>query len=438
MQKSRMLFGISSTKDRSKVRMHGTIIEFLLLLIAHSAAGIYSSTIKYSKRITYIIWGTWVVIQTGLLLLTEYVLTNWTFQFLFGFLLPLVGQYAIFIITTKGKLTQRIFTILTYSIFFCIVMSMFTVIRGTFQSLHWSLTALIQAVLLAVIVFYFLRYVCPLCRSASKNITKGWIQLIFANIVFIITIVLSSVFPVRLTSFNDPAFITFVFLSISIMAVYPVIFKSINSMSEAAEKKEVETQNKLLVAQIEAETAQLTADSQARHDRRHHNLVLLEFANNNDIESVREYLTNLVDSDSEVWGDVRYCENMTVNTVLTVYERRAKENGISVNISAKASRELSVLPQDLVIVVANLFENAIHATSKLKAKNKHIDIYIKDSARRLLIKVENPCRASLTFDETLYGVGIRSVISTTNKYEGMYDFTAEDGIFSAKISLNLV
>ena len=39
--------------------------------------------------------------------------------------------------------------------------------------------------------------------------------------------------------------------------------------------------------------------------------------------------------------------------------------------------------------------------------------------------------------EPLYSVGIHSVIATTNKYEGMYDFSAEDGIFSAKISLNL-
>ena len=437
MQKSRMLFGISSTKDRSKVRMHGTIIEFLLLLIAHSAAGIYSSTLKYSKRITYIIWGTWVVIQAGILLLTEYVLTNWTFQFLFGFLFPLVGQYAIFIITTKGKLTQRIFTILTYSIFFCIVMSMFTIIRGTFQGLHWSLTALIQAVLLAVIIFYFLRYVCPLCRSASKNITKGWIQLIFTNIVFIITIVLSSVFPVRLTSFNDPAFITFVFLSISIMAVYPVIFKSINSMSEAAEKKEVETQNKLLVAQIEAETAQLAADSQARHDRRHHNLVMLEFANNNDIESVREYLKSLADSDSVAQGNVRYCENMTVNTVLTVYERRARKHGIAVNIRAVVSRDIAITPRDLVIVIANVFENAINAVSKLKSSCDYINVTVRDDAKRLLVIVDNPCKEKMTFDDSSYGIGIRSVISTVEKYEGMYDFTAKDGIFSAKISLNL-
>ena len=417
--------------------MTGTIVEFILLLIAHALAGLYSSTLKYSKKITYIIWGTWVVLQTGLLFFTEFVLTNWALQFFIGFVLSLVGQYVIFFATTKGKLAQRIFTMLTYSIFFCIVMSLLTMIRGTFSELHWALTALIEAVLLSAIVIYFLRYVCTLCRTASKNITTGWAPLIFLNIVFIITIILSSVFPVRLTSFNEPAVITFVFLSISIMAVYPVIFSSINHMSEAAEKRAVETQNKLLITQIEAETAQLAADSQSRHDRRHHNSVMLEFANHNDIESVRKYLKSLVESDNEVWGEVRHCDNTMINTVLTVYERRARESGISVKIFAKASRDLEVSPQDLVIVIANLFENAIHATQKNKNPNKVIDIIIKGNAQRLLIKVENPCRNNLTFDETLYGVGIHSVIATTNKYEGMYDFSAEDGIFSAKISLNL-
>lgn len=417
--------------------MTGTIIQFILLLIAHAAAGIYSSNLKYSKKTTYIIWGTWVVLQTALLFYTEFVLTNWALQFFVGFVLSLVGQYVIFFVTTKGKLAQRVFTMLTYSIFFCIVMSLVTMVNGTFGELHWTLTALIQAALLFAIVFYFLRYVCPLCRTAAKNITTGWAPLIFVNIVFMITIILSSVFPVRLVSFGDPAVITFAFISVSIMSVYPVIFSSINSLSEAATKREVEAQNKMLIAQIEAENAQLAADSQARHDRRHHNLVMLEFANNNDIERVREYLKSLVESESEVWGEVRYCDNMTINTVLTVYERRAKESGISVKISAKASRDLDVSPQDLVIVIANLFENAIHATAKHKSKEKMIDISIKGSAQRLLIKVENPCRNNLTFDETLYGVGIRSVIATTNKYEGMYDFTAEDGIFSAKISLNL-
>ena len=155
------------------------------------------------------------------------------------------------------------------------------------------------------------------------------------------------------------------------------------------------------------------------------------------LEGVKEYLSNLVESDNEVWGEVRYCENMTMNTVLAVYERRAKENGIAVKISAEGSRDLNVLPQDLVIVIANLFENAINATAKLKKNDKRIDILIKESSQRLVIKVENPCKANLSFDESGYGVGIRSVIATTSKYEGMYDFTVEDGIFSAKVILNL-
>jgi Tfp pilus assembly protein PilV len=417
--------------------MTGTIIELILVYIAHAAAGIYSSTRKYSKKITYIIWCSWIVLQTALLVCTESFQTNWSHQFFFGFIFPLVGQYAIFFVTTKGKLAQRIFTMLTYSIFFCIITTPFILAKDALSELHWSLTVLVQAILLLAIVFYYLRYVCPLCRAASKNINRGWSQLIFVNVIFLITVILSSVFPVRLTSFTESAFITFVFLSISIMAVYPVIFSSINSMSEAAEKREVETQNKLLVAQIEAETAQLAADSKSRHDRRHHNLVMLGLAKSGDFETLTKHLTNLVDDDNKVWGETRYCENNTVNMILTMYKRRASQNGISVKISAKASGSLAVPPQDLVVVIANLFENAINEVANLKSKEGYIDIQIKDSPERLLIKIDNPCRANLTFDENLYGIGIRSVISTTSKYEGMYDFTAEDGVFSAKIILNL-
>ena len=417
--------------------MIGTIAELSLILVAHAAAGIYSSALKYSKKITFIIWGIWIALQSALLSYTAVVLTFWPLQFFFGFIFPLVGQYVIFFATTKGKLTQRIFIMLTYSIFFCIITSPFILVKDSLSELHWSLAALIQAIMLSAIVLYFLCYVCPLCRKASKNITTGWIPLIFVNTVFLITIILSSIFPVRLTSFGDPAFITFVFLSISIMAVYPVIFSSINHMSEAAMKREVETQNKLLIAQIAAENVQLAADRQARHDRRHHNLVMLEFANNNDIESVREYLSKLAQSDNAPGPEARYCENITVNTVLTVYKRRAEENGISVKISALAGRDMDVLPQDLVIVIANLFENAIFATAKLKEQDKCIDVFIKESAQRLLIKIENPCKSTLAFDEASYGTGICSVIAITNKYEGIYDFTAENGVFSAKISMNL-
>ena len=80
--------------------MIGTIVEFMLILIAHAAVGIYSFTLKYSKRTTCIIWGTWVALQVGLLFYTEFVLTKWALQFFVGFVLSLVGQYVIFFLTT--------------------------------------------------------------------------------------------------------------------------------------------------------------------------------------------------------------------------------------------------------------------------------------------------------------------------------------------------
>ena len=175
--------------------MVGTIIEFIILLVAHASAGIYSSILKYSKMVTYAVWGVWIAGQTALLIFAEFALTNLTLQFFVGFILSLFGQYVIFFATTKGRVAQRIFTITTYSIFFCIAMSFITMVRGTFRELHWSLVALIHAAVLLAVVAYFLRYVCTLCRTASKSITTGWAPMIFVNGVFMVTIILSSVFP---------------------------------------------------------------------------------------------------------------------------------------------------------------------------------------------------------------------------------------------------
>ena len=146
-------------------RMNGSILEFLILLIAHAAAGIYSSALKYSPKTTYLIWGIWIVIQTAFLVYTEFVLTSWAFQFFFGFILSLAGQYVIFFATTKGKLAQRIFTMLTYSIFFCIIMPLFIMVKEAFSEIHWAVTVLVEAVLLFAIVFYFLSYVCRLSHA---------------------------------------------------------------------------------------------------------------------------------------------------------------------------------------------------------------------------------------------------------------------------------
>ena len=66
--------------------MSGTIIELILIYVAHAVAGIYSSTLKYTKKTTCIIWGAWIALQTALLVFVENFLNAWTPQFFFGFI----------------------------------------------------------------------------------------------------------------------------------------------------------------------------------------------------------------------------------------------------------------------------------------------------------------------------------------------------------------
>ena len=208
-------------------------------------------------------------------------------------------------------------------------------------------------------------------------------------------------------------------------------------MTEVATKREIEQQNELLLLQIEKGNLQMNADRMARHDRRHHNLVLLELSNNNDIQNIKDYLRALVDDDdADGFGDVDYCKNPTINTVLSVYKKKAEEAGIDVRISARAGYDIPISPNDIVIVIANLFENAINASMKLKSEEKIIDVDIREKETRLLVKIENSCKTNMKFDETDYGIGISSVISATEKYEGMYDLSCSDGTFVSKVCLN--
>ena len=412
------------------------LIEQLFILVAHAISGIYSSNLKYSKKTTFIIWGIWLSLQGCLWCFGEFVINDTGMKFLSVFVSAFVFQYIIFFATTKGKLSQRLFTILTYSVFFCILMAFNTVIQGTFPGMNIVIRLIVLCALLIGILYYFLNFVCPLCRVASKSMVAGWYPLVFVNVIFVITLVAISVFPIKIASIYEPEFIPFLFLSISIFAVYPIIFSNIKNMTEIAMKRETEQQNELLLLQIEKENLQMTADRMARHDRRHHNLVLLELANQNDIENVKDYLKTLVDDDTDNLGEINYCKNPTINTVLSVYEKKAKAAGANVKIAARADFDIPVSPKDLVIVIANLFENAINATKKLKTKEKIIDVDIREKETRLLVKIENPCKSNLKFDEADYGIGISSVIATTEKYEGMYDFSANDGTFISKVCLN--
>lgn len=410
------------------------ILEFITVLAAHVAVGMLSVPLKYSKQKILLIWSIWVGLQACVLFVTENVSMHEPMRVLMGFVTTYVGQYAIFFATTRGSFGQRLFIILTYSNFFCIYMGIITPLLGSMPPQYALFGSLLRFVLLFSIVYFFLKQVCRLCREAAPNLSKEWRGLILVDIIFLLAIIASSVYPNRLQSLQDDALLPYLLLSAAIISVYPIVFSNIRNVSENAMKKGVEQQNKLLLAQIENENLRVAMANRARHDIRHHNLVLMGFVKQDDMESIRQYLDHLVADDMET-AEKRYCRNATVHTVLSVYGKKAEQQGIPLRISASAGEELAVSPQDLVAILANLFENAVHGAAK--EKEPFIRIDIREGAQRLLIRVENRCRSGLFVDESMYGIGMNSIITAAQKYEGMVDFFAEDGVFTANINLNL-
>ena len=136
---------------------------------------------------------------------------------------------------------------------------------------------------------------------------------------------------------------------------------------------------------------------------------------------------------------ISFCENDALNNILSVYSNKALAAQIPITIKASAKKELRASASDLVTVMGNVLENAIHGaqTSKAKAPTICLDIYHKNG--KLVISCKNACKKNLDFDEipdSLASIGIKSICSTAEKHTGICRFSAHDCVFTALIIMD--
>ena len=414
------------------------VIDGVAVITAHVMIGLFSAPLRYKKWVSILIWCVWGVIQTVLFIPAMTSTADKVFGFIFGFVTPYVGQYVLFFITTKGKFAKRLFTIITYSVFFCIYMAIATAVIGSFPNLHWGVASLIRIVLLFVVVFIFLKKVCPLFWNNLSESIKSWWLLVFADAVFLLAIVSSSVFPNKIENVKNPYFIAFLTLVIAIVSVYPIIFISIKNMAVAEREKRSVLHNELLLSQVKSQEKEVETARRTRHDQRQHYGMLLSYARNGEMEKLIQYLEERTESIDNLRQMV-FCENDAINNILSVYANKASAACIPMEIKASAKKELKASTSDLVTIMGNVLENAIHGaqSSKAKAPIISVDIYHKDG--KLVIGCKNSCKKNLDFDEipdSLASIGIKSICSTVEKYNGICRFSACDGIFTALIIMD--
>lgn len=179
-----------------------------------------------------------------------------------------------------------------------------------------------------------------------------------------------------------------------------------------------------------------------RHDMRHHLHHINDYIENGNIAGAQDYIkqTNHEIESTEVQ---KYCANDTVNLVLTSFVIKAKKFDIDVTIEAIIPSSIEITTTDLCVVLANGMENAINACQKISdPKKRKIKFFCHLKNSKLFIQIINPYVGDLKFkndlpvtDQKGHGMGALSISIIAQKYQGLYSFKAENGMFTLNLIL---
>ncbi|MCM1537796.1 MAG: GHKL domain-containing protein [bacterium] len=183
-----------------------------------------------------------------------------------------------------------------------------------------------------------------------------------------------------------------------------------------------------------------------RHDVRHHNAVIAEYARRGQNKELLQYLNEYLNEiDCGVTETI--CANIAVNNLLSSYTERAKKEQIAVTLDVKLEKNLAIPNIDLVTILANAYENAIYGCMEVKkhARERECSIHlmIRKKLGKLVIYCSNTCMAEIELKkgrpnpEATGGIGVWSIIKTAEKYGGEYDFKNDNGLFIFRLIMNI-
>ncbi len=174
-----------------------------------------------------------------------------------------------------------------------------------------------------------------------------------------------------------------------------------------------------------------------RHDMRFHFTHLQGLACKENMEEIKEYLMT-AQSDMDAITPMHFCENETVNLILSAFHTKAKKAGIELTMDAKLPDLLPFSETELCSLLSNALENAIHACENITNSSKRcIKLRIYSKNNKLCIDIRNRYQAEPIFDQGLpisnepgHGFGTKSMAHVVEKHGGVFEFGVKDGWFT--------
>ncbi len=204
--------------------------------------------------------------------------------------------------------------------------------------------------------------------------------------------------------------------------------------------------HRLMERQVELLEESVESGRRIRHDVRHHNAVIGEYARRGQTEELLQYLKEY-QKKLEENPAAAICSNSAVNNILSAYTRKAEREQIKVTLDVELGRNPGIPNIDLVTILANAYENAIYGCIEVKKENPKqecfIHLMIKKKKNKLAISCSNTCKREVEIKngkpkpETTGGIGVLSITKTADNFAGEYDFRNDNGVFIFRLIMNI-
>lgn len=302
---------------------------------------------------------------------------------------------------------------------------------------------ILELIITLPLLFLLLRHVAPVMRELVSHTHRMQLQLAIIPALYYVFDYVAGIYTEWLLE-GVPAAIEFMPFVCSV--AYVVFLTHIyvsehNRMQMEEEQKLLHLQFTQLLKEIETlrESQELT--KRYRHDMRHHLQYLSNCIQNGKHEQAQAYITDIY-QEIEAQQMQHYCENETVNLLLSAYAERAKKVGAQLKVTGSLPAFGRIADRDLCVLLSNALENAMKACHSLDHQAEH-EIHVQFIQKEhLLLQITNPVHQNVRFvdgipiaDEPGHGQGVRSICAIVYRYGGMCSFQEKDGQFVFRMSI---
>lgn len=421
--------------DESNVSVPGIILLFLL----HATALWFLSRSRYGKKKTAALCLMCAALQGVATLVSASLMRYGQAWILTTFAAALALLVVFFFVITAENVPKTLFVILCYAQMFMAITFLAGVIACRLLGGGHSASVALRTVIHAAMIGFYVLCVRRKFDEIRREVDQGWWPLCFLSLLFLIFISYLTL-TAQTDQYKDADIFSFCLVMLVMLAGYGVIFHTIRYMREAAAAGRMEQSQKILMQKLALMESAAEEAGRMRHDIRHHMLNIAEYARAGDNEALLAYLDDYMRETAGV-QQVRLCDDRAINHVLSVYQHRAGQEGIEADFAADVEGGTGIGEVDLVAVLANLLENAVHGCLVSGQEEKKIRVRIRLRAGRLSILVENTCAREIRVENGSMGLrkqggtGIASILKSVEKYGGDADFKGEGGLFVSRIVL---